>query len=69
MGAIAVLGTRSLAVAPGAQASVEIRIRNNGTVVDQFTLQVLGDAAAWATAEPPVVSLFPGAEQTARITF
>jgi hypothetical protein len=69
MGAIAVLGTRSIAVAPGAQASAEIRVRNNGTVVDQFTLQVLGDAAAWSTAEPPVISLFPGAEQTARITF
>ncbi|MET0773455.1 MAG: hypothetical protein ABWZ82_10255 [Candidatus Limnocylindrales bacterium] len=69
MGAIAVLGTRSVAVAPGAQASVEIRVRNNGTVVDQFTVQVLGDAAPWSTAEPPVISLFPGAEQTARITF
>jgi len=69
MGAIAVLGTRSLAVAPGAQASVEIRVRNNGTVVDQFTIQVLGDAASWSIAEPPVLSLFPGAEQAARITF
>lgn len=69
MGAIAVLGTRSLAVAPGAQASTEIRVRNNGTVVDQFTIQVLGDAAAWSAAEPPVISLFPGAEQAARITF
>jgi hypothetical protein len=69
MGAIAVLGTRSVAVAPGAQASAEIRVRNNGTVVDQFTIQVLGDAAAWSTADPPVISLFPGAEQTARITF
>jgi hypothetical protein len=69
MGAIAVLGTRSLAVAPGAQASVDIRVRNNGTVVDQFTLQVLGDAATWSSSEPPVISLFPGAEQTARITF
>jgi hypothetical protein len=69
MGAIAVLGTRSLVVAPGAQASADIRVRNNGTVVDQFTIQVLGDATAWSTAEPPVISLFPGAEQTARITF
>src|SRR6478752_47653 len=69
MGAIANLGTRSVAVAPGAQASAEIRIRNNGTVVDQFTVQVLGDASAWSAAEPPVVSLFPGAEQSVRITF
>ena len=69
MGAIANLGTRSVAVAPGAQAGAEIRVRNNGTVVDQFTVQVLGDAGAWSVAEPPVVSLFPGAEQTVRITF
>lgn len=69
MGAIANLGTRSVAVAPGAQASAEIKIRNNGTVVDQFSIAVLGDAGAWSTAEPPVVSLFPGAEGTARITF
>ncbi|MFN8518232.1 MAG: hypothetical protein U0667_02320 [Chloroflexota bacterium] len=69
MGAIAVLGTRSIAVAPGAQASVEIKVRNNGTVVDQFSIQVLGDAAPWSASEPPVVSLFPGAEQTARVTF
>ncbi len=69
MGAIANLGTRSVAVAPGAQASADIRVRNNGTVVDQFTLEVLGDASAWSTAEPPVVSLFPGAEQSIRITF
>lgn len=69
MGAIANLGTRSVAVAPGAQASADIRVRNNGTVVDQFTLEVLGDASAWSTADPPVVSLFPGAEQSIRVTF
>jgi hypothetical protein len=69
MGAIANLGTRSVVVAPGAQATGEIRVRNNGTVVDQFTIQVLGDAGAWSAAEPPVVSLFPGAEQSVRITF
>jgi hypothetical protein len=56
-------------VVPGAQATAEIRVRNTGTVVDQFTVQVLGDAGAWSVAEPPVVSLFPGAEQTVRITF
>ncbi len=69
MGAIANLGTRSIAVAPGSQASAEIRVRNNGTVVDQFSLAVLGDASAWSVAEPPVISLFPGAEGTARVTF
>ena len=56
-------------VAPGAQATAEIRVRNNGTVVDQFSIQVLGDAGTWSVAEPPVISLFPGAEQAVRITF
>jgi hypothetical protein len=69
MGAIANLASRSVAVAPGAQAGTEIRVRNNGTVVDQFTIAVLGDASAWSAAQPPVVSLFPGAEQVVRIEF
>ena len=69
MGAIANLGSRSVVVAPGAQAGAEIRVRNNGTVVDQFSISVLGDAGAWSAAQPPVVSLFPGAEQVVRIEF
>jgi hypothetical protein len=38
-------------------------------VVDQFNLEVLGDASAWAIIEPSTISLFPGAEGTARIRF
>jgi hypothetical protein len=69
MGATATLGVKSASVQPGGEASCEIRIRNSGTVVDQFTLEVLGDAAGWAIVEPPSVSLFPGAEAVARIRF
>ncbi|HEY6057105.1 MAG TPA: hypothetical protein VIV06_03690, partial [Candidatus Limnocylindrales bacterium] len=56
-------------VEPGGEASVEIRVRNTGTVVDQFALEILGDASGWASADPPVLSLFPDAEATARIVF
>jgi hypothetical protein len=69
MGATATLGLKSATVQPGGEATCEIRIRNSGTVVDQFTLEVLGDAAGWAIVEPATVSLFPGAEATARIRF
>jgi hypothetical protein len=69
MGAVAHLEIRSLSVTPGAEAVAVIRVRNTGTVVDQFTVDVLGDAATWATSEPPTLSLFPGAEETARVTF
>src|SRR5688500_2366142 len=69
MGALAHLETRSVPIAPGSQATVAIRIRNTGSVVDQFTVQVLGDATPWALVVPPTLSLFPGAEETAQVTF
>jgi hypothetical protein len=69
MGALAVLEPRLLPVEPGGQVSAQLRVRNTGSVVDQFNLQVLGDAQAWATIAPPTLSLFPGAEETATVTF
>ena len=69
MGALASLDQANVPVEPGQSAAVTVTVRNTGTVVDEFAIEVLGDAAAWATAEPPTVSLFPGAEGTSRITF
>lgn len=69
MGAIASLGSTRVAVVPGSQASLVIKVRNSGSVVDQMTISVVGEAAAWSTPEPATLSLFPGAEETATITF
>src|SRR5713226_262269 len=69
MAATATLATKAITVTPGGEAVSEVRIRNSGTVVDQFTLEVLGDASAWAIVEPAVIPLFPGAEAVARIRF
>ena len=69
MAATATLATKGVSVTPGGEAVTEVRIRNSGTVVDQFTLEVLGDASAWAIVEPAVVPLFPGAESVARVRF
>jgi len=69
MAATATLASKAVSVTPGGEASCEVRVRNSGTVVDQFTLEVLGDASAWAIVEPAVVPLFPGAEAVARIKF
>jgi hypothetical protein len=63
------LSSPDLVVAPGAETRTQLRIRNTGAVVDQFDLQVLGDAADWATVEPTSISLFPGAEQTVEVVF
>lgn len=64
-----VLTPATVSVSPGSDAVCVARIRNNAAVVDQFTFTVLGDASAWATVTPPVVSLFPGAETTVEIRF
>src|SRR6202022_3582615 len=69
MAATATLASKAVTVTPGGEAVSEVRVRNSGTVVDQFTLEVLGDASAWAIVEPPVVPLFPGAEAVARVKF
>ncbi len=69
VGASVTLVTPALTVEPGQEATGEVRVRNTGSVVDEFTLDVLGDAAGWAAAEPPILSLFPGAEGTAKVVF
>ncbi len=69
MGALVELEPRRLTATPGSPAPIQVRVRNSGSVVDQFDIGVLGGAQAWATVEPPSLSLFPGAEGTATVTF
>jgi hypothetical protein len=58
-----------LAVEPGADATCTVRVWNTGDVVDAYAVEVLGPAAAWTQVEPATVSLFPGANGVARLTF
>jgi hypothetical protein len=69
MGVTASLQATSVAVTPGSEAAVEIRIRNTGTVVDVLTVEVVGEAAAWAVVEPPSASLFPGQDSLVTVRF
>ncbi len=69
MGAAASLNPTTVSVEPGAEATTEIKVRNTGKVVDQFTLDVVGDPAAWSSVNPPTLSLLPGSEGTATVTF
>jgi hypothetical protein len=69
MGAVVRLSVESVEVVPGAQVALQATVRNTGSVVDQFAIDVLGDAAQWASADPPTLSLFPGAEGTSTIRF
>lgn len=68
MAGILILTEKSLAAEAGGETTLVCRIRNTGQVVDQFSLQVLGPAAAFATSEPATLSLFPGAEGEIALT-
>jgi len=69
MGALVTLASKAFEVAPGSVASCTVIVKNTGTVVDQFTIDVLGDPGAFASADPPALSLFPGAEGTTVVSF
>jgi len=69
MGALVTLASKALEVVPGLVASCTVTVRNTGTVVDQFMIDVLGDPGAFASAEPPALSLFPGTEGSAVVSF
>ncbi len=66
---VSLRGHEGLTVQPGQSASCQLSIANTGSIVEQFTILVLGDAAEWTRSDPPVISLFPGAQQTATLTF
>jgi len=45
VGASVTLVTPAVSVEPGGTVTVAVKVRNTGTVVDEFVLDVLGDAA------------------------
>ena len=69
VGVLLEIEPRSVSATPGSAVVAQVRARNSGSVVDQFTFEVLGDAQPWSTVDPPTLSLFPGAEGTATLTF
>ena len=68
MAVSALLTPSSVEVEPGASVSTEVVVRNTGSVVDEFTIEVLGLARPWTTVSTPVVSLFPGGEGRVTLT-
>lgn len=59
----------TLRVDPGQSVSCKVTLVNTGSIVEQFTVMILGETAEWTRSDPPVISLFPGAQQTATLTF
>lgn len=64
------LSSKSLKAEVDAEATCEVRVRNKGTVVDQYLLRVEGPAATWASIEPESLNVYPQTEgEVATITF
>lgn len=59
----------NLVVEPGQSVSCRLSLSNTGSIVEQFAIMVLGEGAEWISSDPPVVSMFPGAQQTVTLRF
>lgn len=69
MGANASVSPTEVSVAPGGGIDAEIRVRNTGDVVDEFTFISLDPAHWWISFEPSSISLLPNTEGAARVLF
>ena len=67
--AVLTLLTPVVSATPGGEGTASVRVKNTGTIVDQFAVNLLGEASAWGSVDPPFVSLFPGAEETVAVHF
>src|SRR4029077_14716485 len=69
MSASATIPSTPLVAQPGGEVSIFVQVRNTGEIVDQYTFEVLGEAAKWAELEPGELSFFPDAEGETKLTF
>jgi hypothetical protein len=63
------LDTGLVEVSPGGEASCRLEVRNTGPIVESYVIEVLGDAAGWAQAEPPSLAVYPGSAESVTISF
>jgi hypothetical protein len=56
-------------VTPGQAVEAKVLVRNNGTLVDQFSLDIVGDTREWVEVEPRVMNLMPGQDGEATVVF
>ncbi len=54
---------------PGQAVEATVLVRNNGTLVDQFSMDIVGDSREWAEVEPRIMNLMPGQDGEATVRF
>ena len=51
-------------VTPGDELTFQLVLANNGSIVESYEFEILGDVAPWTAVDPPRVNLFPGDQAT-----
>ncbi|MEU6283997.1 hypothetical protein [Streptomyces sp. NPDC047028] len=69
MGVELTLTPQHLDVEPGQTVECELTLHNTGSIVDQFSVELIGDANDWASIEPRFVNLFPDSDTTITAKF
>jgi hypothetical protein len=69
MSTTASLDMPRLSMEAGAEGAAHLTLRNDSDVVEEYALRVVGPAASWAEILPDRVSLYPGHNTTAAVTF
>ncbi|MEN3361654.1 MAG: hypothetical protein V7637_5636 [Mycobacteriales bacterium] len=69
MTVIARLDHPGVAVEPGEVAIVDITVHNSGRRVEAYHLDLVGEPAAWASVNPAELSIYPGDDAHAQVTF
>ena len=65
---LARLETEHARVEPGSKCDLSLVVRNGGTVVEQFVINVGGIPGSWVSVDPPQVNLDVDSEQRCQIT-
>lgn len=63
------LETASVTVEAGGVGTARLTVRNEGSQVDAYQLQVVGEPAGWAAVQPAELYLYPGDERPAEVVF
>ncbi|MDQ0821188.1 hypothetical protein QFZ79_003562 [Arthrobacter sp. V4I6] len=69
MSTTATLDSPLVSLEAGAEAVVPLHIRNDGEIVEEYKLRVVGPSGSWTEVVPGIVSLFPGQNTTASVEF
>lgn len=69
MSTTAILESSSIQLEPGSDAFIPLTIRNDSTVVEEYSFEVVGPAAGWSVVEPATVPLYPGHSATVMLAF